>query len=90
MKKLIPLIALGFVGIALAQAPAFEKVDANADGAISKVEAAMIEGLDFAKCDADGNGSLSQDEYAACTSGGDATSDSTSGDSGGSDSGSSN
>lgn len=70
MKKYIPLIALGFMGIAMAaEAPAFEEVDANADGAVSQEEAAAIEGLDFATCDANGDGSLTQDEFVQCTGG---------------------
>lgn len=66
MKKFVPLLALGFVGIALAQAPAFEEVDADADAMISEEEAAVVEGLDFATCDEDQDGALSQEEYEAC------------------------
>lgn len=64
--RYIPLIALGFMGIALAaEAPAFEEVDANADGTISMDEAAVIEGLDFEAADTDGDGALTQEEYEA-------------------------
>jgi hypothetical protein len=45
--------------------PAFEDVDANADGAISQEEAAAIEGFDFAAHDADQDGALTREEYEA-------------------------
>ncbi|MGI9258453.1 MAG: hypothetical protein ACR2QQ_06445 [Gammaproteobacteria bacterium] len=45
--------------------PAFEEVDANADGLISLEEAAAIEGLDFATADVNQDGSLDLEEYAA-------------------------
>jgi hypothetical protein len=70
MSKYITLLALGFTGIALAQAPAFEDVDANGDGAITQDEAAAVEGLDFATCDANQDGALAREEYDACTGGG--------------------
>lgn len=66
MKKYIPLLAMGFVGIALAQAPAFESVDTNADGMISQEEASTVEGLDFGTCDENQDGALSPEEYTAC------------------------
>jgi hypothetical protein len=57
---------VGIAGIALAQEkPAFEDVDTNADGQISREEAAAIEGLDFVAADTDQNGSLSREEYEA-------------------------
>lgn len=67
MKKYVPLLALVFSGLAFAAAPAFEEVDANADGMISQQEAAVVEGLDFATCDADQDGALNAEEYKACT-----------------------
>lgn len=66
MKKYMPLLALGFAGMVFAAAPAFEEVDANADGQITEEEASAVEGLDFATCDADQDGALSADEYMAC------------------------
>lgn len=67
MKTFIPLLALAFMGIAFAaEGPAFEEVDANADGMISQDEAAVVEGLDFATCDENQDGALSQEEYKAC------------------------
>jgi hypothetical protein len=67
MKKLATLFALGFSAAALAQggAPAFEEVDANADGQISREEASVIEGLDFDGMDTNQDGSLSREEYTA-------------------------
>jgi hypothetical protein len=60
------LLLLGISGFAFAQEPpAFEDVDANSDGQISREEAAAIEGLDFAAADKDQNGSLSREEYEA-------------------------
>ena len=60
------LVLLGISGIALAQeAPAFEDVDTNKDGQISREEASAIEGFDFASADKDQNASLSREEYEA-------------------------
>lgn len=69
MKKSIALVALGFVGIALAQddMPPFEEVDSNQDGQISRVEAAAIEGLDFTTADTNQDGSLDRTEYMAAS-----------------------
>jgi hypothetical protein len=66
-KSLLVLSALAFAGATYAQStlPAFEEVDANADGLISLEEAAAIEGLDFATADVNQDGSLDQEEYAA-------------------------
>jgi predicted lipoprotein with Yx(FWY)xxD motif len=67
MKKLILLLAMCFAGVAMAQnAPAFEEVDIDADGQITKEEAMVVEGLDFATCDEDQDGVLSKEEYEAC------------------------
>lgn len=64
----ISLLTLGFSGFALAQElPAFEDVDANGDGAISRGEAAAVEGLDFATVDANQDGQIDQAEYAAAS-----------------------
>jgi len=67
MKKFATLFALGFSTVALAQssAPSFEEVDTNADGAISREEASVIEGLGFDRMDANQDGSLSREEYTA-------------------------
>jgi hypothetical protein len=66
MKKLTTLLLIGISGVALAQEkPAFEDVDTNSDGQVSREEAAAIEGLDFAAADTDQSGSLSREEYEA-------------------------
>ena len=60
------LVVIGFSSAALAQGlPAFEDVDANSDGQISREEAAAIEGLDFAAADTNQDGALSMEEYKA-------------------------
>lgn len=60
------ILALGFSCFAFAQSlPPFEEVDQNSDGAISRSEAAAIEGLDFAAADTDQNGLLDRAEYSA-------------------------
>lgn len=58
----ISLLALGS-GVAFAQLPAFEDVDANADGQITRDEAAIVEGLDFAALDANQDGVVSRQEW---------------------------
>jgi hypothetical protein len=67
MKTTTTLFALAFSAVALAQggAPAFEEVDSNADGAITREEASVIEGLDFDRLDANQDGLLSREEYTA-------------------------
>jgi hypothetical protein len=65
MKRYSTLLLLGVAGIAFAQMPPFEDVDANSDGQISQQEAAAIEGFDFAAHDTDQNGTLSRAEYEA-------------------------
>lgn len=70
IKQICKLVVLtGFASAAMAQAlPAFEEVDANSDGQISREEAAAIEALDFVSADTDQNGSLSMEEYNALRS----------------------
>lgn len=67
-KKAIITVALTLMsGATFAAAPAFEDVDANKDGKISKEEATAIEGLDWAKADANGDGELDMAEYKVVT-----------------------
>ena len=56
-----------FAAIAFANAPAFEAVDTDKDGAVSIDEAAAtgIDAEHFAKLDADQSGTLSMEEYTA-------------------------
>lgn len=66
MTKYSLLALIGVTGAAMAQGlPAFEEVDANADGQISQEEAAAIEGLDMAAADTNQDGVLSRAEYEA-------------------------
>jgi hypothetical protein len=73
MFQLPTTIAI-IVGIALAQiafavdAPTFDEVDADKDGAISATEAAEVPALDFAAADTDKDGTLSRSEYEAALS----------------------
>jgi len=46
-------------------APSFDEVDTNKDGAISESEASAVETLDFAAADTDKDGKLSRAEYEA-------------------------
>jgi hypothetical protein len=66
VKRYILLLALGLSGAAIAQQsqlPPFDQVDKNADGNISRSEAAQIEGLDFSAVDTNQDGQLSRSEY---------------------------
>jgi hypothetical protein len=54
--------------VAFAEAPAFDDIDANSDGKLSKAEASSVKGLDFAKADRDKNGTLDRVEYEAAMS----------------------
>lgn len=63
-------LVLGITGVAFAAGPAFEDVDANGDGMISKQEAKVVEGLNFDEADTNDDGSLSRAEYRAATSSG--------------------
>jgi Ca2+-binding EF-hand superfamily protein len=67
MNKYLAMLAFGLSTLALAAEalPAFEQVDTNRDGVISKSEAATVEGLDFAKADANQDGMISREEYLA-------------------------
>jgi hypothetical protein len=72
MKKSLCALALasviGFAGAAFAAGPAFEQVDRDKDGKISKAEAAVVKTLDFAKADVDKDGMLDRSEYEAAVS----------------------
>ena len=57
--------ALALPALALAgDQLAFEDIDTNADGQVSKIEAKKVEGLDFVKADTNEDGWLSRVEYA--------------------------
>ena len=65
--KTLTLLALSLFGLAVAaqDLPAFEDVDANGDGQITRQEAAAIEALDFTAADTNQDGTLSMEEYKA-------------------------
>lgn len=48
--------------------PAFEEVDADADGQLSGSELALVEGVDFSEADQDQDGAVSRDEYEQLSS----------------------
>ena len=64
-KTLAALALVAFSGAALAAPPAFETVDTNSDGKITKEEVAVVEGLDFEAADANQDGTLDRAEYEA-------------------------
>ncbi|MDQ2695999.1 MAG: hypothetical protein M3Z21_11610 [Pseudomonadota bacterium] len=47
----------------LAVPPAFEELDANADGYLSEAEVASVADVDFQQADADQDGQLTDEEY---------------------------
>jgi hypothetical protein len=59
--------SLAIAGSAFAAAPAFDDVDANGDGMLSKVEASVVKGLDFAEADDNDDGMLDRIEYEDAT-----------------------
>jgi hypothetical protein len=69
-KKLSAFAAFASLALAGAAhaAPAFDDVDANKDGMLSKVEASVVKGLDFAEADLDKDGMLDRAEYDAAMS----------------------
>jgi Ca2+-binding EF-hand superfamily protein len=46
-------------------APAFNDLDKDHDGMLTKAEASSVKGLDFAKADTNKDGRLDRAEYAA-------------------------
>lgn len=67
LRILVAASVVGIAGSSFALSPAFDEIDANKDGRLSKAEAAVVKGLDFAKADANKDGSLDRSEYAAAT-----------------------
>ena len=62
------LTALAVVALASASyaaGPAFNELDKDRDGLLSKAEAASVKGLDFAKADTNKDGRLDRAEYEA-------------------------
>ena len=59
------LAVLGLASASYAVAPAFNELDKDHDGMLSKAEAASVKGLDFAKADTNKDGKLDRAEYEA-------------------------
>lgn len=72
MNKLVSTMALvgvfAFASASFAAGPAFNELDKNRDGTLSKAEVASIDGLDFAKADTNKDGRLDRAEYEAAVS----------------------
>jgi hypothetical protein len=66
MSKLVSTLSLAFVislaGAAFADQPAFDELDQDNDGSLSKMEAAKA-GIDFAEADVNRDGRLDRKEY---------------------------
>jgi EF hand len=57
--------ALAFASAAHAAAPAFNDLDEDHDGFLTREEAASVKGLDFTKADTNRDGRLDRAEYSA-------------------------
>jgi hypothetical protein len=64
-SALAVIAALGFASSAYAVAPAFNELDKDKDGLLTKSETASVKGLDFAKADTNKDGRLDRAEYEA-------------------------
>ena len=67
LNSVVLVTSLAIAGSSFAVEPAFDDVDANGDGMLSKVEASVVKGLDFAKADRDKDGMLDRMEYEDAT-----------------------
>jgi hypothetical protein len=65
LNAAVLVASVAIASVAFAEAPAFDDIDANKDGKLSKAEASAVKGLDFAKADRDQNGTLDRVEYEA-------------------------
>ena len=64
-SALVIVAALGFATSAYAVAPAFNELDKNHDGMLTKAETATVKDLNFAKADTNRDGRLDRAEYEA-------------------------
>ncbi|MGH7338089.1 MAG: hypothetical protein ACREI7_10945 [Myxococcota bacterium] len=56
---------LAFASASHAAAPAFNDLDKDHDGFLTRAEASSVKGLDFAKADTNRDGRLDRAEYSA-------------------------
>jgi hypothetical protein len=64
-SALVATAVFAFASASYAAAPAFNDLDKDHDGMLTKAEAASVKGLDFAKADTNRDGRLDRAEYAA-------------------------
>ena len=66
VRSVLAFMAVFALAIAsYAAAPAFNELDKDHDGMLTKAEAASVKGLDFAKADTNKDGRLDLAEYEA-------------------------
>lgn len=66
VRSLLAVMAVfALASVSYAVAPAFNELDKDHDGMLTKAEAASVKGLDFAKADTNKDGRLDRAEYEA-------------------------
>jgi hypothetical protein len=66
VRSVLAVLAVSALASAsFAAAPAFNELDKDHDGTLTKAEAASVKGLDFAKADTNKDGRLDRAEYEA-------------------------
>jgi EF hand len=66
VRSVLAVLAVSALASAsFAAAPAFNELDKDHDGTLTKAEAAPVKGLDFAKADTNKDGRLDRAEYEA-------------------------
>ena len=66
MRSVLAVMAMfGLASAAYAASPAFNELDKDHDGMLTKAETATVKGLDFAKADTNKDGRLDRAEYEA-------------------------
>jgi hypothetical protein len=62
---LAAMAVFALASASFAAAPAFNELDRDRDGMLTKAETATVKGLDFAKADTNKDGQLDRAEYEA-------------------------